>query len=43
MGEKGLIEPLAGVIKGTDDTQMTLAVSRAIQKSFNNNKIEKTF
>ena len=40
-GEKGLIEPLAGVIKGTDDTQMTLAVSRAIQKSLNNNKIQK--
>ena len=40
-GEKGLIEPVAGVIKGTDDTQMTLAVSRAIQKSLNNNKIQK--
>ena len=41
MGRKRLIEPLAGVIKGTDDTQMTLAVSRAIQKSLNNNKIQK--
>jgi len=40
-GKKGLIEPLPGVIKGTDDTQMTIAVLRAVQKSFIKNKIEK--
>ena len=40
-GEKGLQEPLPGVIKGTDDTQMTIAVLNAVQKSFINNKIEK--
>ena len=40
-GQQGLMEPLPGVIKGTDDTQMTIAVSRAIQKSFNKNEIEK--
>ena len=40
-GEKGLLEPLAGAIKVTDDTQMALAVSKAIQKSFKKNKIKK--
>ena len=40
-GHQGLMEPLPGIIKGTDDTQMTIAVSRAIQKSFKKNEIEK--
>lgn len=40
-GVKGLEKPCPGIIKVTDDTQLSLAVSRAIQKSYDGNFISK--
>ena len=34
-------QPLPGIIKVTDDTQLSLALTRAIQKSFTGNNISK--
>lgn len=40
-GENGLTEPIGKIIKVTDDTQMAIAVSKAIMKSYKLGTLEK--